>query len=232
MRILIVEDEILVRQRLLRLASEHTGQRARFDAVGTLEDADERMRAVGYDGLLLDLNLEGDDGFSLLRRFAAGAYHTVVVSAHVDRALEAYALGVLDFVPKPFSRERLGLALERLLGVAQFRPGSTRWLAVWRAKSTALVAVEDVLYARAAGESSELMLQNGRTELHDKSLQRLSDLLPENFFRCHRSFLVNLAAVREFKAFAGSRYVLILQNGSELPVGRSQVARLRGLLGA
>ncbi len=231
MRILIVEDEVLVRQRLLRLASEIAGQRARFDAVGTLEDADERLKTKAYDGLLLDLNLEGEDGFLLLRRALAGAYHTVVVSAYSDRAMEAFALGVLDFVAKPFSRERLSLALERLLGVAQFQPGRARWLAVWRAQSTALVAVADVLYAKAAGESSELILRAGRTEIHDKSLQRLSELLPPDFFRCHRSFLVNLSAIGEFKAFAGSRYALILHDGTELPVGRSQVARLRGLLG-
>ncbi len=230
MRILIVEDELLIRQRLLRMAGEIAGLRARFDAVGTLEDADEKLRSTAYDGLLLDLNLEGEDGFLLLRRAVAGAYHTVVVSAHHDRAIEAFALGVLDFVPKPFARERLGLALERLLGVVQFRPGNARWLAVWRAQSTALVAVDDLQFARAAGDSSELVLQNGRTELHDKSLQRLGELLPPQFFRCHRSYLVNLQAVREFKAFAGSRYLLILQDGTELPVGRSQVARLRALL--
>ena len=231
MRILIVEDEILVRQRLLRLADEITGQRARFDAVGTLEDADEYLRKRAYDGLLLDLNLEGEDGFVLLQRALAGAHHTVVVSAHSDRAMEAFALGVLDFVPKPFSRERLALALERLLGAAKFRPGSTRWLAVWRAQSTAMVSVAEVLYARAAGESSELVMRNGRTELHDKSLQRLSELLPPDFFRCHRSYLVNLSAIREFKAFAGSKYRLLLEDGTELPVGRSHVARLRELLG-
>ncbi len=230
MRILIVEDEPLVRQRLLRMAGEIAGVRARFEAVSSLEAAAEKLRHAAIDGLLLDLNLEGEDGFLLLRRAVAGAYHTVVVSAHSERALEAFALGVLDFVPKPFSRERLSLALERLLGAAQFRPGSARWLAVWRPQSTALVEIADIFYARAAGDSSELILRNQRTELHDKPLQRLAELLPAEFFRCHKSYLVNLRSVCEFKAYAGSRYALLLHNDEEIPVGRSHVARLRAEL--
>ncbi len=101
MRILIVEDEPLVRQRLLRLCSELAGVRARFDAVADLESAGDRLQRSVYDGLLLDLNLGGDDGFELLRRAVAGRYQCVVVSAHRDRALQAFEHGVLDFVPKP-----------------------------------------------------------------------------------------------------------------------------------
>lgn len=86
--------------------------------------------STAYDAVLMDLNLEGEDGFLLLHRFCARAFHTVVLSAHGERALEAFALGVLDFVGKPLSRERLGLALDRLAGIAQSRPAALRWLNV------------------------------------------------------------------------------------------------------
>ncbi|WWW34360.1 response regulator [Stenotrophomonas rhizophila] len=74
----------------------------------TSEAAGDRLQRAVYDGLLLDLNLGGEDGFELLRRAVAGRYHCVVVSAHRERALQAFEHGVLDFVPKPFSRERTG----------------------------------------------------------------------------------------------------------------------------
>lgn len=231
MRILIVEDEPLVRQRLLRLCGELAGSRARFDAVADLDAAGDRLERNVYDGLLLDLNLSGDDGFELLRRAVAGRYHCVVVSAHRERALQAFEYGVLDFVPKPFSRERLGLALGRLLDAGRYRPAHARYLGVWRAQGTALIELEDVLWIRADGEYSQLRMRDGRDELHDKSLSGLSSVLPADFVRCHRSYYVNLRHVRSLHAASGSRYWLVLDGGAELPVGRAHVAALRRELG-
>ena len=230
MRILIVEDELLVRQRLLRLCTELVGTRARFDAVADLEAAGDRLQRSVYDGLLLDLNLGGEDGFELLRRAVAGRYHCVVVSAHRERALHAFEHGVLDFVPKPFSRERLGMALERLLDVGRYRAGGARYLGIWHAQGTALVELADVLWIRADGDYSQLRMRDGRSELHDKSLSSLTAVLPPDFVRCHRSYLVNLRHVRTLHAGSGSRYWLILNDGTELPVGRAHVAALRGEL--
>lgn len=230
MRILIVEDEPLVRQRLLRLCAEWAGARARFDAVADLESAGDRLERSVYDGLLLDLNLGGEDGFELLKRAVCGRYHCVVVSAHHDRALQAFEHGVLDFVPKPFSRERLGQALDRLLDVGRYRSGSARYLGIWRAQGTALVELSDVVWIRADGDYSELRMSNGRSELHDKSLAALSSVLPPDFVRCHRSYLVNLRHVSTLHAGSGSRYWLVLKDGGQLPVGRAHVAAIRGEL--
>lgn len=231
MRVLIVEDEPLVRQRLLRLCAELAGSRARFDAVPDLDAAEERLQRSVYDGLLLDLNLAGEDGFELLRRAVAGRYHCVVVSAHRERALQAFEHGVLDFVPKPFSRDRLGQALERLLDAGRYRSGQARYLGIWRAQGTALVELRDVMWIRADGDYSQLRLRDGRDELHDKSLASLGSVLPPDFVRCHRSYLVNLRHVRSLHAGSGSRYWLVLADGTELTVGRAHVAALRSELG-
>ena len=227
MRILIVEDEPLIRERLLRMCGELAGGPARFDAVADLDLASDRLQRSLYDGLLLDLNLGGEDGFELLRQAVAGRYQCVVVSAHRERALQAFEHGVLDFVPKPFTRERLGLALDRLLGAARYRPGLARYLGIWRAHGTALVELADVLWIRADGDYSEVRLLDGRSELHDKSLAALSAVLPPDFVRCHRSCLVNLRHVRSLHAGSGSRYWLVMANGKELPVGRAHVSAMR-----
>lgn len=230
MRVLIVEDEPLIRQRLLRICGEHAGNRATFEAVATLEDATERLHDRPYEGVLLDLNIEGEDGFSLLRKAIAGAFHTIVVSAHGERALEAFELGVLDFVPKPFSRERIAQALDRLLAAGRSRGGMARYLGVWRAHGVGLIELTEVQWIRADGEHSEVRLQCGRSELHDKPLLRLETILPPLFVRCHRSWIVNLEHVDHMNATVGSRYSLTLRDGSTVPVGRSYVRDLRALL--
>ncbi len=231
MRILIVEDEPLVRQRLLRLCQEHTNSRARYEAVDCLADADECLRGRTFDGLLLDLNLAGQDGFHLLRKAVAGSFHTVVVSAHAERALEAFELGVLDFVAKPFTRERLAQALERLLEAGQQRAGHTKFLAVWRPTGIATIAVEQVMRVQADGDYSRVTLASGRDELHEKSLDRLGAILSPAFVRCHRSWMVNLHYADCLKTARGSRSELVMKDGASVPVGRSRLAALRAMLG-
>jgi DNA-binding LytR/AlgR family response regulator len=227
MRILIVEDEPLVRQRLLRMCVELGGERVHFDAAEDLESAGNRLERSVYDGLVLDLNLSGEDGFDLLRRAVSGRHHCVVVSAHRERALEAFEMGVLDFVPKPFSRERLGAALNRLLDIGPSGSGRARYLGIWRAQGTALVELADVLWIRADGDYSQLRMLDGRSELHDKTLAGLGALLPPDFVRCHRSYVVNLRHVRSLHAGSGSRYWLVLASGVELTVGRAYIAAVR-----
>ncbi len=89
-----------------------------------------------------------------------------------------------------------------------------------------------MLWIRADGDYSQVRMRDGRSELHDKSLAGLGSVLPGDFVRCHRSYLVNLQHVRMLHAGSGSRYWLVLSDGSELAVGRAHVAALRDALGS
>jgi DNA-binding LytR/AlgR family response regulator len=228
-RILIVEDEPLVRQRLERLCRELLGKGARIHAAESVDDATDVLRTRPIDILLLDLNLAGQNGFTVMQQAAACAFHTVIISAHADRALDAFAHGVVDFVPKPFSRERLQAALDRARGIgAPMR--ALRHLGVWRGRDVQFVDVHAVCCISADGDYSMLHLTDSRQLLHDKSLDRLETLLPPSFHRVHRSHLVNLDFAERLVVGSGSRYHLYLKNSLVVPVGRSRVEALRARL--
>lgn len=229
-RLLIVEDEPLVRQRLERLCREILGKGASIHTADRVEDAAELLRARPIDVLLLDLNLRGENGFAVLHQAAACAFHTIVVSAYTERALEAFAHGVVDFVPKPFTRERLRQALDRARGHGM-TARALRHLGVWRGANVQFVDVADVCCITADGDYSQLQLRDGRRLLHDKSLDRLESLLPASFHRVHRSHLVNLVYADRLEVQSGSRYTLYLRHGLAVPVGRSRVEQLRERLG-
>ncbi|MEM6794576.1 MAG: LytTR family DNA-binding domain-containing protein, partial [Acidobacteriota bacterium] len=217
-------------RRLERLVREILG--ARLESLERLDhagDAADRLFERPCDLLLLDLTLGADDGFEILRRAVSRPFATVVVSAHGERALEAFELGVLDFVPKPFSRRRLEQALRRATGeLAAARKPS--YLAVRRSGAVHLLPIHEVVFVRASGDYAELHAADGGVHLHDKTLTRLEALLPERFLRIHRSYLVDLERARRLKAEEGSRYRLELRCGRELPVGRTRVAELKKLL--
>ncbi|WP_412069825.1 LytR/AlgR family response regulator transcription factor [Rubrivirga sp. IMCC43871] len=229
MRVLIVEDEPPVARRLARLLhAQAGGEITDLATASTLAQAAERIARGDLDVVFLDLNLHGRDGFDLLTASAAGAFHTVVVSAHTDRALRAFEVGVLDFVPKPFGAERIRATLDRIRGARAAMPATS--LAIRSAGRIDLVPVADVLFVQAAGAYSELVLRDGTRQLHDKSLDRLLAVLPLTFERVHRSYAVRLDEVVRLRVREGSRYAAVLASGEEVPVGRTRYKTVRDRL--
>lgn len=231
MRLLIVEDEDLIAQRLDRLSRHILGHRLRqLSVLPTLEAAKLFLKSSTIDLLLLDLNLNGKDGFHLLKNLAADSFHTVIVSAYTERAIEAYEYGVLDFVPKPFNEDRLARAFERFFDVDYRALHPTRYLACKYRGRIELVQVEDLLYCQGADHYSRLFLNNGEEKLYDKPLQKLISLLPPSFLRVHKSYIVNLDKVGPLQVKAGGRYYFELAHQKEVPVSRSGYKLLKSLL--
>ena len=167
-----------------------------------------------FDLLFLDLNLNGLDGFRLLEEAAASPFQTVVVSAHHDQAVRAFDYGVADFVAKPWTSERLRVAVERATS-HRAAPGRARCVVVRKGRELRTIRVDDIVFIRGADDYSELHLADASVHLHEKSLTALESLLPAGFARVHRSYIANLQRVRGVRTAA-----LVLDDDSVVPVGR------------
>ncbi len=228
MRILVVEDEPLIARRLVQFCRAILQDRLELiRSAQTFDAASADLASRAFDVMLLDLKLQERDGMELLGSAVAGSFHTIVVSANLDQALRAFEFGVIDFVPKPFSRERLEQALRRAAGEGGRAPRPAQCLAVRKLGRIELLDVDEVVYVEGSDKYSELVLTNGRRELHDKSLLRLEAVLPPVFERTHKSYLVRMSAVARIFALEGSRYELELKNGVRLPVGRTRYRSLK-----
>src|SRR5688572_4883637 len=165
MKVLIVEDEPLLAQRLERFCREILGDRLESIRIATVfSEASARLNESPIDLLLLDLNLHGRDGMQLLASSVAGSFHTIIVSANTDQALRAFEYGVLDFVAKPFTRERLEQALQRVLDREARGASAAKFLAVRKHGKVELVPIDQVLYVEGAGAYAELVLEDGKRE--------------------------------------------------------------------
>lgn len=228
MRILVIEDEPLIARRLEQFCRAILQDRLELiRSAQTFDAASADLASYAFDVVLLDLKLQERDGMELLETAVAGSFHTIVVSANLDQALRAFEYGVIDFVPKPFSQERLEQALQRAAGESGGAPRPARCLAVRKLGRIELLSVDDILYVEGSDKYSEIVLTDGRRELHDKSLGRLEGVLPPSFERTHKSYLVRMSAVARIFAHEGSRYELELKNGVRLPVGRTRYPALR-----
>ena len=232
MRLLIVEDEPLLARRLERFCTEILAEKLESIRVANLfSEASARLDESPIDLMLLDLNLHGRDGMELLAASVAGSFHTIIVSANTEQALRAFEYGVIDFVPKPFSKERLAQALQRVTGRDARSATAAKFLAIRKHGKVELVAIDHVLYVEGAGAYAELVLDDGRRELHDKTLEKLHALLPPVFERIHKSYVVRWTLVKALHAAEGSHYEVELKNGVRLPVGRTRYKELREKLG-
>ncbi|MBV1920775.1 MAG: LytTR family DNA-binding domain-containing protein [Pseudomonadales bacterium] len=221
-----MEDQILVAQRLQRLVKQFFGDKLdSIKIIDNLDDAEEWLFSSPIDLLFLDLELNGHDGFDLLSTATSGSFHTIVVSAHTDQAFRAFDYGVIDFVGKPFDQERVDKALLKLQN--NQRVQGTQFLTVRRTGELIKVPLANLCFVKGADNYSELNLNNEKTYLHDKSLEKISKILPERFVRIHKSFLVDLNQVSKISLKTGSYYEVEMFGGKRLPIGRTRYKQVK-----
>ena len=230
MNILIIEDEQVIANRLLRMTKTHFAKLlTEVNHCDTLDEGLKFLDQTKVDLLLLDLNLNGEDGFDILKNVVSRSFHTIVVSAYKDKAIEAFEYGVLDFVPKPFNEKRLSQAFERTSADAKTDSsmGSIKFLSIIKRGHIHLLELKRVKYIKGARAYTEVHLKDGSREVHNKSLDALIQLLPSNFERIHKSYIADMHEVKSFEVESGGKYALVLKSGDQLPIGRAKYKELR-----
>jgi two-component system response regulator LytT len=231
MRILIVEDESLVAKRIQRLTEQAlVNKKSSIVIKTTLESALAYLSEHPIDLLILDLNLSGKNGFEILKKVVSESFHTVIISANTDKALEAFEYGVLDFIGKPFTIIRLQKAFDRMESAASGSSYPAKYLSVKKGRRMHVINIEDIRYIKGSGVYSEVHLENGNDFLHSKSLNKLGTILPSFILRVHKSYLVNIKFAECFRSHGGSRYDLVMKNEEVLPVSRSRYKQIKDVL--
>jgi DNA-binding LytR/AlgR family response regulator len=192
--------------------------------------------------VFLDIRMPGLDGLELARVFSSMAVppSVVFVTAHDDRAVDAYEVGAVDYLLKPLRSERLAASLDRIIAsraAATAEPmrddaNEDEVIPVELAGTTKLVPRSAVRYVEAQGDYARLHTHEG-SHLVRIPLSVLEDRWREaGFVRIHRSFLVSLPLVTELR-LSGSGYVVRIGSGpdcAELPVSRRHTRELKDRL--
>ena len=261
LRVLVVDDELLGRERVAGLLRDDPD----VEIVGMIDngrDAVESIRRLHPDVVFLDYQMPGLNGFDVVRE--VGPQHmpvTVFVTAHDQHALKAFELAALDYLVKPFDDERFEQTLQRarrmvelhevdrlrtqllaaLQGSADVAPASpapifpaSKYLervAVESKGKIRVVPVSQIDYILAAGVYAELYVGDRRYIVRE-SLQTLEEKLDPNvFMRIHRSAIVRLDLIDVFLRAEGGDYEVQLKNGVRLRVSRSRREALERRLG-
>ena len=228
MRILIVEDERPTAEDIKLLVEKILhNEITSIHIETTLESAMFYLKEKPVDVLLLDLNLNAKDGFQLLKQVVSQSFHTIIISANINRAIEAFEYGVLDFIPKPYNIERLKAAFKRLKSSHALDGHSIKYLSVKTGFEIRIIPIENIRYFKSANIYVELHLNDGHKVIHDKSIKQLVPLLPANYCRIHKSYLVDVGKIESIQTLGGGKYRVILKSGECLPVSRKKINLLK-----
>lgn len=231
MHIVIVEDEPIIAQRLKRQIGEILeAEKPIIKWFDDIEDANEYLTQQSIDLLMLDLNLHGENGFDLLKDISAQSFHTIIVSAYSEQAIIAFEYGVLDFVAKPFQKERLEAALMRFTDKNSHASNELKQLAIRKHDGLSFIKIADINFIKADGHYTQLHTNSAENALHDKAIDKLAMLLPNQFIRVHRSYIVDINKVVALKIGSGASYQLLMQDNNEVPVSRSRYQEVKSLL--
>jgi len=240
---LIVDDEELARRLLREMLAQHPEIEIAAEC-GNGMDAVKAAAEHKPDLLFLDVQMPKLTGFDVLELIERENVGVIFVTAYDQYAMKAFDVHAVDYLLKPYSRERFEAALERAKSqkpakavdpgelAASARPAGqySERIVVKDGTKVTLIPVAKLDYAEATDDYVTLVSE-GKKHLKQQTISGLELALdPALYVRIHRSYVVNLERVARIEPYGKDSKVAVLTNGAKLPVSRAGYARLKELL--
>jgi two-component system LytT family response regulator len=237
---IIVDDEPLARERLKRFLRDEPDVQV-VGECGNGADALKQIRAIKPELVFLDIQMPEKDGFEVVEALDGGHVPAIIfVTAYDQYALQAFEVHALDYLLKPFNRERfrravaharaqiekirLGNLDERLSSLLADLQTGRRYLERLVVKSVGRVfflRTAEIDWIEAAGNYLKLHVGRDAHMIRETMNSIESKLDPAVFLRIHRSTIVNIDRIKELHPMFSGDYSVILRNGTELALSRN-----------
>ncbi len=229
LKALIVEDNAFMATVLHDMLKQYANKITVTGIAKTGKAAIARIKSVKLDVVFLDIELPDMTGFELLQQLESINFQTVFTTSHSHYAIKAFRFNALDYLVKPINENELDEAVKRVFRSAnnstgvknalfnlEVRSPEDQKLVLPQQNGTLRLPLKQITYIESERNYSYIHLSNGSRELSSKNLAYFDDvLIDKNFFRSHRSYLVNRFHI---KALTTGSFVL--KNGVEIPISR------------
>jgi len=228
-RAVIVEDSRLARNELKVLIENYGGIELVGEA-GNVDDGHELIQRTMPELLFLDINMPEKDGFELLGMLDEVPL-AIFTTAYDEFAIKSFEYNTLDYLLKPVSEKRFGMAMDKLKAKLEkdsgnasttkaLSPGSQ--IFIKDGESCWLVKIGEIFLFEIVGNYTRVHFGKEKPLLY-KSLNQLEGKLPEEiFFRANRQQIVNTDAIQNVVPWFNGKLKLTLNNGEEVEVSRRQ----------
>ncbi|BFL81613.1 LytTR family DNA-binding domain-containing protein [Shewanella baltica] len=240
LKAIIVEDEYLAREELEYLVKSHS----EIDIVASFEDGLEAFKYLQdheVDVVFLDIQIPSIDGLLLAKNLHKSTHppHVVFVTAYKEFAVEAFELEAFDYILKPYNELRIISLLQKIELAGRQAPkpqheaasNASRTVNLVKGERIIVTPCEQIYYAEADEKLTYVYTRTDRYVMQMTISEFVSRLPAEGFFRCHRSYCVNINKIREIVPWFNSTYLIRLHDLSfEVPVSRSNIKAFRQLM--
>lgn len=231
---ILIDDEARARRILEALLKEYCTD---VEIVATAADVPSGVIAINQhkpDVLFLDVEMPGYTGFQLLDFFRDIDFDIVFTTAHSDYAVQAFRVSAIDFLLKPIQISELIAAVdkvkakqghnkERLTVLKEnFKDNTVKKLALPVAEGLIFADTDTLTHLEADGAYTHFHFEDGKKIVVSKKIKEFEEALTQqsNFFRTHRSYIVNLKKIKQYVKQEGG-YVL-LENDIQVPLARER----------
>ncbi|HIS28282.1 MAG TPA: response regulator transcription factor [Candidatus Avamphibacillus intestinigallinarum] len=236
----VVEDEKFAREEL-KFLLEKTKQISVIGEAESIHEALWHIHESQPDVVFLDIELAKGNGLDLANQFSNMKKQPMIVfaTAYDQYALDAFELGALDYIVKPIEEKRLEQTVQRLLKQAQAQkvkpstatapPEEINILAKDEDR-TAVLQARNIIYVGT--ENRQTFIKTAQNKYStDALLYQIKEKLPDYFEQVHRGYIVNLKQVDAIEPWFNRAQLLILKDGSKIPVSRSYTKEVKQKLG-
>lgn len=231
---ILIDDEAKARRILEALLKEYCTD---VEIVATAADVPSGVIAINQhkpDVLFLDVEMPGYTGFQLLDFFRDIDFDIVFTTAHSDYAVQAFRVSAIDFLLKPIQISELIAAVDKVkakqghnkerLSVLKenFKDNAVKKLALPVAEGLLFADTDTLTHLEADGAYTHFHFEDGKKVIVSKKIKEFEEALTQqsNFFRTHRSYIVNLKKIKQYVKQEGG-YVL-LENDIQVPLARER----------
>lgn len=242
MKLLIIDDEPLARL----IIKEYLQAYPEFELLQECGDGFEGLKAIQQhqpDLIFLDIQMPKINGFELLE-LVEHPPAVIFTTAFDEFAIKAFEAHAVDYLLKPFNKERFDKAIRKwqsskaitpeqtaaLLSDVPQSPAQRQRIVVKTGNKIKLIPLKEIVYLEAADDYVKIHTTDG-TFLKNKTMQHFEELLdPAIFIRIHRSYLVNVQQVVRIDVYEKDNHRAYLKNGEKLSISRSGYVRLKKAL--
>ena len=245
-RALIVDDEPLAREWVRSAVAEDPEVEVIGEAGNGFEAA-EAIRRLKPDLVFLDVQMPGLDGFGVIEALSPEEIPPIVfVTAFDQYAVRAFEANAVDYLMKPFSRERVDEAVRRVReqvkgrSLEDFRESIGKivekirrdrsypeWVLLKADGKNVFVKVRDIDWIESSRNNVRIHVGPNIYLLHETTTAIASRLDPKKFLRIHRSAIVNIERIKELHPWFNGDYAVILRDGTQLTLSASYRDRLK-----
>ena len=249
-RTLVVDDEPIARERVLSLLQNEPD----VEVIGECGDGQQAIASIQQhapDLVFLDVQMPGCDGFGVIDAVGVDKMPAVIfITAYDEYALRAFEVRALDYLLKPFGRDRfretlkharaslerrragdLGRRLLALVNDIKPEPARLERLVVKSGGRVFFLRTDEIDWIEAAGNYVRLHLGQ-EAHLFRETMNRMEARLDtRRFARIHRSRIVNTERIKELQPWFNGEHVIILRDGTRLTLSRGYKDRLQEQIG-